>query len=397
MEMQEKPQRKKRQHFVPRHYLKKLSNGNDFLYVYPFVMRECYKNNINNLCKENFFYGEDDRSQKFENGLSNFEDKHAQILKKIIDSASLNILNENEYVEFVLFLLLQDARTKRSKWEIQKFTQVLIDNVFKPQMKARERPSFITDEWIDKLEIRFIGDFALRMWGATRHLDGLMDLKAILINNVTNQNFFCSDHPVVRYNYIKFENSSSIDYLAPGLMIFFPISNEIMVLLYDEKAYSIDLDFDSIYCLDNGADLESINKLQFISASDCILFSDVNELADVKRIHREINEYMGHEYRVDKEETLHEDGSKTLVLHHHSDRPYFHLDLSFVSLNRDYAEFCMENYKTATKDNLSAKPIRSLKLAAKVEEHLHNSETEMKKIMEQNFGKFVKIIIPPSP
>jgi hypothetical protein len=395
--MEEKTQRKKRQHYVPRHYLKKFSNGSDFLYVYPFDRRECYKNNINNLCKENFFYGEDDRSQRFEDGLSNFEDKHAQILKKIIDATSIDILNEDEYIEFILFLLLQDARTKQSKWEIQKFTQVMIENVIKPQMKARERPSFITDEWIDKLEIQFIGDFALRMWGATRHLDGLMDLKAILINNITNQNFFCSDDPVIRYNYIKFENSSSTDYLAPGLMIFFPINNEIMILLYDEKAYSVNLDFDSIYCLDNRADLESINKLQFINAFDFILFSDLNELENIKRIHDEIHEYMGHEYQVDKEEILHDDGSKTLVLHHSSGRPQYHLDLSFVSLNRDYVEFCMKNYETATKDNPKAKPIRSLELAAKVDEHLRNSETEIKKIMEQNTGKFFKIIIPPSP
>jgi hypothetical protein len=394
--MEEKTQRKKRQHFVPRHYLKKFSNGCDFLYVYPFNRQDCFKNNINNLCKENFFYGEDDRSQQFEDRLSDFENKHSQILKKIIDAASINILNENEYIEFILFLLLQDARTKRSKWEIQEFTRVLVENVIKPQLKTRERPLFMTDEWIDKLEIQFIGDFALRMMGATKHLDGLMDLKAVIINNVTNQNFFCSDHPVVRYNYIKFKNSSSIDYLAPGLMIFFPISNELTVLLYDEKAYSVDLDFDSIHCLDNISDLESINKLQFLSAFDYILFSNASELEDVKRIHHEIKGYMGHEYHIDKKETLHENGSRTLVLHHHSDRPQYHLDLSFVSLNRDYVEFCMEKYETATKDNSRAKPIRSQKLAAKVEENLRNSETEMKKIMEQNPGKFFKIITPSS-
>lgn len=57
----------------------------------------------------------------------------------------------------------------------------------------------------------------------------------------------------------------------------------------------------------------------------------------------------------------------------------------------------MKNYETATKDNPKAKPIRSLELAAKVDEHLRNSETEIKKIMEQNTGKFFKIIIPPSP
>ena len=34
-----------------------------------------------------------------------------------------------------------------------------------------------------------------------------------------------------------------------------------MILLFDEKAYSVDLDFDSIYCLDNKNDLDSINKL----------------------------------------------------------------------------------------------------------------------------------------
>ena len=230
--------------------------------------------------------------------------------------------------------------------------------------------------------------------GATCYVAGLKDLKAILINNITNQNFYCSDHPVVRYNYIKFENTSSIDYLAPGLIIFYPINNEITIMLFDEKAYSVDRDFDSIYCLNDKNDLESINKLQFINALDCVLFSDEHETENVKRIHRDVSEYMGHDYHIEKTEDIHADGSKTLILHHRPDKPRYSLDLSFVSFNREYAEYCKEIFEKTTKNNPRAKPIRDLKLAAKVEECLHIKEDQVKEIMEKNRGKFFTFATP---
>ena len=59
----------------------------------------------------------------------------------------------------------------------------------------------------------------------------------------------------------------------------------------------------------------------------------------------------------------------------------------FVAFNRKYAEFCMENYVKTTKNNPSAKPIRSLKLAAKVDERLCNSEKGINEIMRKNPGK----------
>jgi hypothetical protein len=392
--------RKKRQHFVPQRYLKNfstkknISNKEECLYVYPFKTSECYISNVKDLCKEDFFYGEDERSQRFEDNLGKFEKRQAKIIRKIIENISIDILNEDEYFEFILFLLIQDARTKRSKWEIKEFTQMMVENVFKPQLKTKERPPNIPEDFIDNLKIQLPGDFALRMMGAICYVEGLKDLKAVLINNITNQNFYCSDHPVVRYNYIKFENTSSIDYLAPGLIIFYPINNEITIMLFDEKAYSVDRDFDSIYCLNNKNDLESINKLQFISAVDHILFSDAHETENVKRIHRNVSEYMGHDYHIDKTEDIHADGSKTLVLRHRPDKPRYILDLSFVSFYRGYAEYCKEIFEKTTKNNPKAKPIRDLKLAAKVEECLRTKEEQVKEIMEKNQGKFFTIATP---
>ena len=73
--------------------------------------------------------------------------------------------------------------------EIREFTQIIVDNVLKPQLKTKEKPPNIPDDFIDNLKIQLPCDFALRMLGAIGYVEGLMDLKAILINNITNQNF----------------------------------------------------------------------------------------------------------------------------------------------------------------------------------------------------------------
>jgi len=395
--------RKKRQHYVPQRYLKNfsiqknLSNTEECLCVYPFKTCESHISNVKDLCKEDFFYGEDERSQEFEDNLSKFEKKQAQIIRKIIDNVSLDVLSEDDCLRFLLFLLLQDARTKRSKWEIRKFTQLMVENILKPKLKTKERPPSIPEDFIDKLKIELPDDFALRMLSTISYVEGLTDLKAILINNITNQNFYCSDHPVVRYNYIQFKNRSSIEYLTPGLIIFYPISNEITIMLFDEKAYSVDLDFGSVYCLNDKNDLESINKLQFLNAFDCVLFSDINESETVKKIHRDMLEYMGHKCDFKKTENFHADGSKILLLHRHSDKPRYILDLSFISFNKDYAKFCMRNYLKTTKNNPRANPIRNSKLAAIAEERLHNLESEISEIIRTNPGRVFTIFTPPTP
>ena len=123
--------KKKRQHFVPQRYLKNfstlknISNKEECLYVYRFKKSECYISNVKDLCKEDFFYGDDERSQKFEDSLSIFEKRQARIIRKIIDNISIDVLNEDEYTEFILFLLLQDARTKRSKWKYENLHRLL--------------------------------------------------------------------------------------------------------------------------------------------------------------------------------------------------------------------------------------------------------------------------------
>jgi len=274
------------------------------------------------------------------------------------------------------------------------FIRMMVENYFKPLLKMREKSSYIPEDFIDTIKIQFPGDFALRMMGAICYIEGLKDLKAVLINNITDQNFYCSDHPVVRYNYIKFENTSSIDYLAPGLIFFYPINNEITIMLFDEKAYSVDRDFDSIYCLNDKTDLDSINKLQFISATNHVLFSDAHEIENVKRIHREVSEYMGHDYHLEKTEEIHADGSKTVVIHHRPEKPRYNLDLSFVSFNREYADYCKKIFEETTKNNPRAKPIRSIKLAAIVEECLLSKEEQAKEIMEKNQGKFLTLTTP---
>jgi hypothetical protein len=117
--------------------------------------------------------------------------------------------------------------------------------------------------------------------------ESISDIKSALIINTTNNSFICSDAPVVRYNQLKIDNERLRSLFSPGLEIFYPINNEIVLLFYDHEAYDIDFDYDSICYLDKQADIDSLNSLQFMNALDFVLFSDINQKENIENLYRE--------------------------------------------------------------------------------------------------------------
>lgn len=90
----------KKQHYVPKFFLRNFSDGTDMVYAYNLKHRKTFWLNISDICQEKYFYGNE---IEFEQNLGKIEEKQALILKKLIESLSFYSLDENESIGFYLF------------------------------------------------------------------------------------------------------------------------------------------------------------------------------------------------------------------------------------------------------------------------------------------------------
>lgn len=359
----------KRQHYISQRYLKNFSRSGDYLYIFPFSDGKYYSNQIKNLAKEYFYYGSDSTAIKFEQDLGKFERLHNSISKKIIKNYNLDSLNNEEKTLLRFFTLFQEARTKAGK----KFS-----TYFANSLKKDEGQDIDIFQKIPRSITREIGDqyrttFGWMLQAPILSYEAISDLEIALIINTTDGNFICGDAPVVRFNQLKIFNERLINLFSPGLEIFYPVDNEILLLFYDPRSYDIDFDYDNICYLDKAEDLDSLNKLQFITALDFVLFSDVEQRKNIETLYREIQTII---YNAAQERFgSFEEGMGFLKS---LDNDYwdvfcliskyfnFNLNLSFIHKNTQYEQHWLEKYQESLSTNGSQNLIRNKELEEKV-------------------------------
>jgi len=359
----------KRQHFIPQQYLRNFSLSGDHLYVFPFSNGKPYLNEIKNLAKEDFYFGSDSAAIKFEHELSKFEQQQNSLFKKIINNYRLNILNNEEKKLLRFFTLFQESRTKTSK----KFSQY-----FANSLKTTKNGEIDVFQKIPRNVGREINDEYRTTFGWTLRApilshESISDLKSILIINTTNQNFICGDAPVVRFNQLKIFNERLQSLFSPGLEIFYPINNEILLFFYDPRAYDIDCDFDSTCYLDKQTDLDSLNKLQIINALESVFFSDIQQKDNIEKIYQEIQKiiYKNAEEKYGSYEKLSsfiksKDNNLWNVFCLISKYFNYELDLSFIHKNVEYEQYWIKKYQDAIDTNQPQELIRNKDLEQKV-------------------------------
>lgn len=239
----------KKQHFVPRFYLKNFTNNPKEIGVYNFKNKRLVKSsNLYNQCQKDFFY---DNDNVIEKNLSVIEKDVSELLKKIIKDKSLSVLSNEELYNILFFVVLQNSRTEVSCDKISQLGHAFFDKVLS-----------------DK-ELRIGKGHILAMkytWMLT-YISS--DLKLALLINETQIPFITSDHPVSMTNPIFDKiNSRSLGgtgYAKKGLIIAFPISSKLCLIYYDDNSYFFGRG-ESDIVIKNINNIRSINKL---SASSC--------------------------------------------------------------------------------------------------------------------------------
>lgn len=271
----------KRQHFVPQFYLKKFSYDGLHIYVYNVERKKIFNTLIKTSCRKDYFYG---KNLEVEELLSELESIQKKIIDEVISTKNVDVSSSEKHGILLSFLLMQKLRTQAAKTDSNLFLNHFFDQYIKPMMKRNKDFEKYSDEYIQGLKIDspdFFYKTGIPM--ALESFFAIMDLRPIVIEIDSEKEFLTSDHPVVFNNYVDFKEYPLLSFVSPGLQIICPLTNKLMLFLFDNDMYT--LKKNSI----SDEDIDSFNEIQILNCSENVLFKNKNtqeyvENFDIKNV-----------------------------------------------------------------------------------------------------------------
>lgn len=332
---------KKKQHYIPKLYLKLFSINNENSQIALFFLpKELYKPSVplKSQAKEDYFYGEDGT---LEEDLSKLEALAAPCLKDIIKTTTLPKKLSEDYFKILSFSMIMASRTKDAAEEINAMT----DQMAKLMMSGH-------DEFKDKLDdyvIRQKNAAAIAIATTAKSLSITFDLKLKLLINKTNLKFITSDNPVIKYNQFLEKRKhfgGHVGLATKGLQIFFPVSPTHMLCFYDEWVYKIGDKLKTIVDITDSEDIDKLNSLQILNCFDHLYFnSDISE-PYIKQLYKKVNGKRILEYPQLKEvqKSKNENGEERVLYHSMRQNLNINLQLSFVTETKRAKRHVLNDY-----------------------------------------------------
>ena len=267
----------KKEHYVPRCYLKNFANKNKRIYVFDKRLGRCRNQKITEIAAENHFYDMDINelvnmkefdalkrkelktelmknlnaktweeavakfdTQYMEKHMSGIEYHFEKLLKKIIDdvrSGNVVSLSDEEKIEMSLYIAIQYQRTQTIRNDFEEMIMGTInvlankESPFEGQIMLENESYNILKKYIKCLHLMTMSD------GTT-----ITEIANILYNHIwtfhvnkTNIPFYTSDSPVVPIPHYSNHYMSYSGLESPGIEVVFPISSNILLSMHDKN------------------------------------------------------------------------------------------------------------------------------------------------------------------
>lgn len=235
-----------RQHYVPQHHLEQFTvdDSTNNVWCFDKVEERTFPVSIANIAVENYFYdGPEDEEAETEIWLQNLEDRISGedgIYQKILRSSEISpdVLSPKEIMIFGIYVAVQELRTREWRNNIED-TVSQLEGLFGDEATTElqeDMVQFQTDESLREFQSDFLKDNAPRF--ARIMLDRLA---WCVFENRTNQPFWTSDHPVVRFNTRNRERPGSHGLQSEGIEVYFPLSPNYILYLVDKEEYQEEL------------------------------------------------------------------------------------------------------------------------------------------------------------
>ncbi len=260
---------KKKQHYVPRFYLKSFSlkDSQTAIRIFNIASSKFISSgNLKDQAYKNYFYG---RDLKIENALGILEGAAAKIIYNLLTNNSVPSKGSQDYSTLLTFIISLSERTPYRFEQLNEFADKLVKSVI-----SKESPVL---PGMDKVRFAMTNPIKVALGSAARSLPLTLDLSLKVVVNKTQEPFITSDHPVVLYNQfleLRKKYGSNTGLACKGLEIFLPISSRHLLILFDRDVYKVGNKNDSVIDVTNVADVRALNLLQCISANENLYFND---------------------------------------------------------------------------------------------------------------------------
>jgi len=312
----------KNQHYVPQAYFRLFSKNDTHIEAYNLKRKESFTSSIRNMCSKDYFYSKD---TKIEQVLSNLEGSQDKIMRNTVSSETIPN-DPRKYLILLSFICMQHARTETAKLRGDESMDLLSDEIVEGLLGTSE-----------DVKITFPVMHMLKIKTALQSVPLLSDLIPVVMVNKTSKNFIFSDDPVVFHNTALNTNAfGALGLQSPGLQIFCPLGDKVMLMFYDPKFYSISIRENYSLEIHNENDVEHLNELQFLNCNATIFYSDKAQKLEVESIHDRTKHLTG-KRKMKKDRIQIPDDKKGRprdLLHFYEERPEYDLELSFVKINK---------------------------------------------------------------
>lgn len=294
--------------------------------------REYFCGPISKQCAKPNFYSE---NQEIETAFSMLEGKVASVIKKIIDNESF-LIDMQEYVELLSFLLWQSGRTNKASQDMLKRINDIFDYL-KPDLATMKKAKELglTLEDLNKVKLSHKSPALKTSYIAITSAPLLFDLQIILLINKSNIEFITSDSPTVLFNtYFNGKTKGGqTGYTSKGLQIFLPISPCYMLALYDPNYYAIPFKENLTYVIKKNKDVRRLNGLQVIFGFNNVYFRNYNK-SDLKQQFHDLKHKREEETIIESLGTRPKGDGYSELIHFAKDNAIYDLiKLSFLVIN----------------------------------------------------------------
>ncbi|CDO04312.1 hypothetical protein BN988_02866 [Oceanobacillus picturae] len=263
--------KKRRQHYVPKFYLRNFSQNDNSISTFNITNSKYIKNaSVKNMCQRNNFYGDDAVVEEFLD--IEIERRAAKIIKRIIDTNTIPDFETEfeEYEHLIAFLLVTEGRNLKSADSADHFADTIA------KVMLEEHPDFNEIE-LDKFSVKLNHPANQTIGIALSSTPLVLDLQPVIIVHKTSRKFITSDNPLIRYNNFYIQRNyhgRGSGYATRGLQLFFPISSEKCLLLYDSLIYDIPDKVNHTLFLNKAREVDYLNELFYLNAYNNVFFSE---------------------------------------------------------------------------------------------------------------------------
>jgi hypothetical protein len=258
---------KKKQHYVPRFYLKQYSNDETNIGLYNAISDKYFLSiPLRSQGYEDYLYG---KNPDIENFLGKMENEFKTVIEYIKFHNGRIYFPNKYYRNILLYTLIQLNRTMMEKdlYEKQSIEMIRISSELNPNIKSLRTKD---------IKIKFAGVLPYCISIAVKNVHYIYDLDYRILINKTNDEFITSDNPVVKFN--NFMNqfnlpSGGTGLISKGLQLFFPITKKYLLFLFDKNVYKVGVFFRKYVAIKSKRDVKKINALQYLNCRESIYFS----------------------------------------------------------------------------------------------------------------------------